>query len=248
MQSIFLYLERACGPSFGHCRRLFVLAMTFLVAESAILLLRPPSGIRTPDFWFPIIQVLSTIAVATAAVFIPRRPDVYFNGQQVDGMRTACLFSRYTFYWGTTILQKAVEKGHFDEEDLPVLDRARRAERLQEEFYAIQKSPKLYRHIFRVHWKTFMMTWGLTVIATLSTFTPPLILNQLLKYLEKRDRGEGDDITQAWLWVAALGLIKLFETMILSYMYWLVSITARLPVFWRCALLILHLPGCLIWV
>jgi hypothetical protein len=118
------------------------------------------------------------------------------------------------------MLKLAIKKGHFDDEDLPVLDRARRTERLQEEFYALQKSPELYWQILRVHWHMFIKIWLATLVGTVATFTPPLILNQILKHLEQRDQGDLDSGRQAWLWVVALGLVKGFEAVVLAYVCW----------------------------
>ena len=165
-------------------------------------------------------QVCCTILAILGTVFIPRRPHVYFDGSHVDGMRTETLFSRYSFHWATKILKLAAKKGHFDEEDLPVLDRARRAERLEEEFRAFMASSKLHWQIFRAHWRSFVKSYLATLIGTIATFTSPLILNQILKQLEKRDLGDANAAGQARFWVAALGLVKGFETVVLSYQYW----------------------------
>jgi hypothetical protein len=195
--------------------------MLLLVTLTAILIMKPNLNTKSTEAWFSIAQVASVFILSLAAILIPRRPDVYFNGHQVDGMRTGSLFSRYSFYWGNALLKKAIEKRHFSEDDLPVLDRARRAQRLQEEFYAIHKSPELYWHILRVHWRGFMRTWTATLVGVAATFTPPLILNRILFYLEQREKGEGDG-NQVWLWVAALGVIKFFEAITLAYVYWCV--------------------------
>jgi hypothetical protein len=198
--------------------------MVLLATQAAILLTKPIARTNTAEFWLPIAQIISVFILSLASILIPRRPDVYFNGQKVDGMRTASLFSRYSFYWANALLKKAVEKGRFSEDDLPVMDRARRAERLQEEFYAVRQSPELYWQIFRAHWTWFLRTGAATLIGVAATFTPPLILNRILFYLEQRDKGEGDG-KEAWFWIAALGVIKLFEAVFLAYLYWFVSMS-----------------------
>ncbi|KAF8242865.1 P-loop containing nucleoside triphosphate hydrolase protein [Wilcoxina mikolae CBS 423.85] len=229
-RSIFLYLERDCGPIFGHCRGLVSLLAVFLYAQTAFLVAKQYPSVYSVEFTLTGGQICSIIIAILGAIFIPRRPDVYFNGSQVDRMRTGSLFSRYTFHWGTVMLRLAAKKGHFDDEDLPVLDRARRAERLQEEFYALQKSPQLYWQIFRAHWRGFMRTWLATLVGTVATFTPPLILNQILKHLERRDQGDQDAGRQAWLWVVALGLVKGFEAVILAYVYWICFMGLMIPI------------------
>ncbi|KAF8541671.1 P-loop containing nucleoside triphosphate hydrolase protein [Trichophaea hybrida] len=229
-RSIFLYLERDCGPIFGHCRGLVSLLAVFLCAQTAFLVTKQYPSVYNVEFALTGGQVGSIIIAILGAIFIPRRPDVYFNGSQVDRMRTGSLFSRYTFHWGTAMLKLAMKKGHFDDEDLPVLDRARRAERLQEEFHALQKSPQLYWQIFRAHWRGFMITWLSTLVGTVATFTPPLILNQILKHLERRDQGDQDAGRQAWLWVVALGLVKGFEAVILAYVYWICFMGLMIPI------------------
>ncbi|KAA8894873.1 P-loop containing nucleoside triphosphate hydrolase protein [Sphaerosporella brunnea] len=229
VQAIFLYIEKDCGPIFGHCRRIFSLSMVLLSAQAALLLMKPIASTNVVEFWLPTAQIASVLILSLASAFIPRRPDVYFDGHLVDGMRTGSLFSRYTFYWGSALLKKAAEKGHLNEDDLPGLDRARRAERLLEEFNAIHKSPDLYWQIFKAHWRNFMRTWIATLVGVMTTFTPPVILNRLLFCLERRDKGESDGNT-VWFWVAALGIIKLFEAVLLAYVYWVCFMGLMIPI------------------
>ena len=190
------------------------------MAQTALLLVNLDAlDAHSLQFGLIVGQLGVSAVVALTSILTPRRPDVYHNGHKVDGMRTEGLLSRYMFFWADAILKKAMEKGHFDEHDLGVLDRQRRAERLQEHFYEIPKSPKLYRHVFRAHWKTFVKQWAGTVILTTASFTPPVIMNQILRQLEKRDKGEVIT-TEAWLWVVGLGAVKFFEAIALGYLYW----------------------------
>lgn len=229
VHTVFLYLERENVYIFGHCRRLFTLFGFFLVAQVAVQLTKPKASIRDLETMSAAIQTFSTIVFILSAVFVPRRPDVYFNGNKVDGMRTGSLFSRYTYYWTSIMLKTAKIKGYLDEEDIPVLDRPRRAERLQEEFNTMTRSPHLYRHIIRAHWRILMRIATTTVVSTCVTFTPPIILNQLLKCLERRDKGE-DTTSEARLWVSGLAVLKLFEAVILQYKYWICFMGLLIPI------------------
>jgi hypothetical protein len=190
------------------------------MAQTALLLINLDAlDAHSLQFGLVAGQLGVSAIVALTSVLTPRRPDVYHNGRKVDEMRTGGLLSRYTFSWADAILKKAVEKGHFDEHDLGALDRQRRAERLQEHFYEISMSPKLYHHVFRAHWKTFVKQWVGTAILTTASFTPPVIMSQILRQLEKRDRGEV--ITaEVWVWVIGLGVVKFFEAIVVGYLFW----------------------------
>ena len=144
-------------------------------------------------------------------------------------MKNDSMFARYTFYWLNAILKTAKAKGRLEENDIPVLFRSHRSEHLLKEFNSISKSPKLYRHMIRIHWPMFLKVYIGSIVTTTATFMPPFILNQILKCLERRDAGE-DMVSEVWLWVLGLALVKVFESFAIAYVFWLCFVDLMIPI------------------
>lgn len=171
------------------------------------------------DLGLVVARNVAAFVVILSSLTVPRRPDVFYNGKKVDGMRTVSLFSRYTFSWAGRLLGIAYKKGRLEEEDLPTLDSRRRAHELQKAFNQIKESPKLYYQIFLAHWRAVVIQWLLSVAVAFFTFIPQFIMFKVLKLLEKRSAGV-DIGREAWLWIVCLGLTKIVEAIIQSYLYW----------------------------
>lgn len=171
------------------------------------------------DLGLAIARGVAAFAVIMSSLTVPRRPDVFYNGSQVDEMRTVSLYSRYTFSWAGRLLGMAFRSGHLDEKDLPVLDSKRRAHELRESFNQIKESPKLYYQLFLAHWRAIAIQWTLSLVGSFITFAPQFIMFNILKLLEKRSTGV-DIGYEAWVWVMCMGLTKMFEALLKSYLYW----------------------------
>lgn len=171
------------------------------------------------DFGFVVARGVAAFTVIMSSLMVPRRPDVFYNGEKVDEMRTVSLYSRFTFTWAGRLLGMAFKSGHLEEKDLPVLDSRRRAHELQKSFNQIKESPKLYYQLFLVYWRTMVIQWSLSMGVSIVTFAPHFIMFKILKLLEKRSSGV-DIGYEAWAWVIIMGLIKAIEALIQSYLYW----------------------------
>ncbi|KAH8146106.1 uncharacterized protein LAJ45_09796 [Morchella importuna] len=174
-------------------------------------------------------RMFAAFVLIFSSLSVPRRPDVYFNGQKVDEMRSVSLFSRYTYTWAGTLLKLAFQRGRLEEHDLPVLDSKRRARELQNSFSQVAESPRLYYQIYLAHWRTVNIQWTLSLMNAFTTFAPQYIMFQLLKSLEKRSAGV-DARYEAWFWLICLGLTKLVDSVIASYLYWLSYMGLMIPV------------------
>lgn len=220
-------LQRERNPSriFELGSQQALLSAVMLVLKVAIILmdLDHSNRVYRPNIWIAGIQGLAALVVVLTTLCIPSRPDVYFDGRVVDGLNTVGILSRYTFHWASAILAKASKQGHFEDEDIPMLDRQNRAECLQKGFYEVKKSPKLLLHIIWAHKRVFISTWVWSAVASLATYSPPIFMNQVLAYLERRDAGEHVNVYEGWLWVLGLGLVKITEAGLLAYVFWFVS-------------------------
>lgn len=173
------------------------------------------------DLGFVAARGVAAFIVILSALTVPRRPDVFYNGKKVDEMHTTSLFSRWSFGWAGRLLGKAFREGRLEQNDLPVLDSTRRAHELQKSFNQIKESPKLYYQIFLAHRKAIAIQWFLTFLVACVTFAPQFIMFQVLKLLEKRSVGV-DIGYEAWRWVVCLGLTKIVEAILQSYLFWYV--------------------------
>lgn len=219
--SVCLLLEHAHARVYQHARWTVSL-VTLLATAEALVALWKTQNFNGSVYWALLGGKAAAVSsILVCALWLPRRPDVYFNGKLVDRMRTVGLFSRYTFYWAGLILGKAFAKGHLDEADIAVVDRARRAEYLLEQFDELNAVTKLWLRVFRAHWKAFVCQWVGTVALVTFTYLPALIMNRILSVLEARGPGTTEGY-EGYYWVLLLSLVKLLENGVLSYVYWYV--------------------------
>lgn len=171
------------------------------------------------DLGLVVARGAAAFIVIMSSLTVPRRPDVFYNGNKVDEMRSVSLYSRYTFSWAGKLLGMAFKMGRLEEKDIPVLDSRRRAQELQKSFNQIKESPKLYYQLFLAHWRTMVIQWALTLMVSFFAFAPQFIMFKILKLLEKRSIGV-DIGFEAWSWVIIMGLAKVLEAVLQSYLYW----------------------------
>lgn len=124
-------------------------------------------------------QIGAAILIFTVSIHVPRRPDVYNNkGEIIDQMRTTTLYSRYTYTWANRLLWKAKREGRLEETDLPKMDARRKAAVLKEGFQNItyNKDWSLLIHLVRAHAPAYILQTILTLIVSISTFSPQFFL------------------------------------------------------------------------
>lgn len=66
-----------------------------------------PSLGHDMDLILRICTLVSGTTLALASILIPRRPDVLYGGEPVDGNFTVSALSRFTWAWGDKILELA---------------------------------------------------------------------------------------------------------------------------------------------
>lgn len=174
------------------------------------------------DLGLVVVRGAAAFIVIMSSLTVPRRPDVFYNGNKVDEMRSVSLYSRYTFSWAGRLLGMVFKTGRLEEKDIPVLDSRRRAQELQKSFNQIKESPKLYYQLFLAHWRTMAIQWVLSLIVSFVAFAPQFIMFKILKLLEKQSIGV-DIGYEAWSWVILMGLTKVLEAVFQSYLYWYLS-------------------------
>ena len=156
-------------------------------------------------FALRVVELIAVIGLIFTTLMIPRRPDVYHDGQIVDRMYTVEAFSRFQFDWPQDILRNATKKNNLDLVDLPRPDRYTRSREVSADWKKRGYTHRLYLSVIRAHGWKFALQWLLTLGSSILNFAPQWVILQLLRILETRVPGQtyGADI---WIWVVWLGV------------------------------------------
>ncbi|KAL2168786.1 hypothetical protein VTG60DRAFT_6825 [Thermothelomyces hinnuleus] len=175
-------------------------------------------------------ELVSSISLAISTLCIPRRPDVFYQGQLVDRMWTASAFSRFTWSWASGLLALASKKKDLDLEDLPRPNRFVRAASVSASWRAQKNTGKrLWLALLLAHFKPLALQWFVTLIASILNFAPQWVILQLLRFLETRESGGGQDL-EAWMWVIWLGIVIIAQGWVETYVWWLGYADLQIPV------------------
>ncbi|OIW25895.1 P-loop containing nucleoside triphosphate hydrolase protein [Coniochaeta ligniaria NRRL 30616] len=175
------------------------------------------------------IEFATAILLAISGLAIPRRPDVYFNGELVDRMYTVSAFSRFTWSWPHDILSLAKKKKNLDMVDLTRPDHETRAVAVSEDWKRKNYRYKLWISLLLAHKKAFAIQWILTLVTSFLNFAPQWVILQLLRILESRHPGDriGPEV---WIWAVWLGVVIIAQSWVECYVFWLSWAQLTIPV------------------
>ncbi|KAK1750100.1 ATP-dependent bile acid permease [Echria macrotheca] len=174
------------------------------------------------------LTILGAGGLMMASITLPRRPDVFFQGQLVDRIRTDNIFRRLTFGWASNLMSTAAEKGDLEMKDLPYLDSRLRAENASLTWEANKNRFSLPVFLLRTYgWRTFAQCMIAIVNACVS-YLPWWITLRLLEVLEKRAAGE-PTTNAVWLLLVWLALSKLAGAILESMLFWALSYELQIP-------------------
>lgn len=183
-----------------------------------------------PAFTLRVAQLILTTAVAVANLTIPRRPGVFIDGNRpVDAMNTDSALSKYTFEWCNAVLRLAAHKGTLDMSDLPRPNAETRSADLTASWTRANLPGSLTRRIFLTHKWAFAGQWVLAFFQSFGNFAPQFVLLQILRVLERRSSGE-PITSEAFVWVAALGVMTVASSWIEGWLYWLSQSDLSIPI------------------
>ncbi|KAF3387432.1 ATP-dependent bile acid permease [Penicillium rolfsii] len=182
--------------------------------------------------WMTLVatQLASALLRALFTVLLPRRPDVFFDGQIVDRELTVTAFGRYTFSWAGSILGYAVKNRTLALTDLPKLRAAKRAERLRAHFERAKKGRKIWKALVYAHWDSLLFQLFLTLIISVLSFGPQMALFHILSSLETRGT-DAFNPAQTIAWVLALGGLMLLLSTFEAWLFWAVCSKLFVPIF-----------------
>lgn len=176
------------------------------------------------------MQIACALFRGLFCALLPRRPDVYFEGQLVDQQLTVSVLSRFTFSWASTLLQYAVKNRTLDIDSLPKLPLPVRAHSLRANFERALGSRKIWKAIIFAHYKSIGLQMKWTLAACFLSFGPHVALYNILNSMEARGM-ESWVVAQSWIWVLTLGILMLAASSIEAWMFWVICHRLGLPVY-----------------
>ncbi|RDW64426.1 ABC transporter [Aspergillus mulundensis] len=238
-QPISLLSEKSCVRRYSLGLSSFwtsLLTLLVLASQTAIFYnAGHPITIYAPGTALLSTQLALSTLRAIASILIPRRPNVYFEGQVVDQEFTVSAYNRFTYGWATTLLDFAARHKTLDIEDLPKLPFAARAETVHSKLQEAQIGRKLWVALARRHARALMLQGGLSLVVCVLGFGPQVALYRILKALEGRVV-ESDAMAMAtgagaWVWVCALGVLLALSSSIESWLWWLIYSDLWVPIY-----------------
>lgn len=177
-----------------------------------------------------IVQFVLGISLVFTSLSIPRRPEIFSNEKVVDREHTVSLLSRFTFSWPAPVLDYAKKNRNLTTDKLPVVAAAARARNLQKGFDAVRGSDKLWKQVFWSHSNAFFVQWTLQVVTAITNFLPQITLYVVLRLLEARDAGQGNQL-QLWLVAVGMGLAVALGAWLESMLFYVCFLKLGIPIY-----------------
>ncbi|KAK1830353.1 P-loop containing nucleoside triphosphate hydrolase protein [Podospora conica] len=181
--------------------------------------------------WLWSAELSLALCLAVSSLSIPRRPDVFKDGELVDRMYTVSAFDRFTFSWPASVLALASKKKNLDLVDLSRPDHNTRAADASADWKRRSGQHRLWVSLILVHKWAFVLQWSLTLVSSILNFAPQWVILQLLRSLEARTPGsEHGHGLEIWIWVIWLLVAVISQSWLESYIYWLSWAELTIPV------------------
>jgi len=177
-------------------------------------------------------DVLLLLLTAASTLSLPRRPNVCHDGRVIDGQYTVSAVQRYSFAWAGHLLKKAKIEERLEYDDLPSLHYKARTQFLLTRFFNLFNHTRwqsLWIKVFLAHKGLFLQQWILTVASSFALYAPQICMLNILKLLEERHQ-PSFTLASLWLWVAALGVSKVVQVVIESWLEWVNWAMLSVPV------------------
>jgi ABC-type multidrug transport system fused ATPase/permease subunit len=183
------------------------------------------------------LQLVGALVLIVTYSSVPRRPDVYRDGQSVDQQFTTSTIGRFGFSWPGSLLRFAASNKGLTIDDLPEIGYQTRSKTLQQSFEQVGKKNKLWKSLFWSHKWAFISQSIFVTITSVTNFLPQIALLFILKALEDRDSGR-DSVFRLWMWVFALGLSIVISSWMEAWLFFICYSRIGQPVFLQLAAVI----------
>lgn len=177
-----------------------------------------------------ISQAITAIMRGLCCILIPRRPNIFFQGQEVDQEFTVSAYNRFTYAYVTSLLHYTGQNRNLDVDSLPKLPFAARAQTLHARLEQTRGTLKLWKTLVVGNVRPLVLQTILSVVSCVLGFGPQVALYGILTSLEGRS-SESGPVTAAWLWVMTLGLMLVLSLGIESWLWWLIYSQLWIPIY-----------------
>ncbi|TLD18804.1 1-phosphatidylinositol 3-phosphate 5-kinase [Venturia nashicola] len=163
--------------------------------------------------WLITTDAALAICGFSVCITYPRRPQLFYQGKEVDGCWSVSAFMGYTYSWPSGLLALSAKGKELEYDDMPTLGHLFRTRQL---FDAYQSVKHHGQHL-------------LTAIDALLMIAPQYAMYRLLRLLELRDSG-ADIANEAYFWVAGLGIFIAAGGFSNNWLWWVcysLNITIR---------------------
>ncbi|KAG8408938.1 hypothetical protein J3458_019946 [Metarhizium acridum] len=166
-----------------------------------------------------IVNAVILIPLAFFCISLPRRPDVFYNGEKVDAEWSTTVLSRYTWSWVNDLLKTARRKGDLDEKDIPRPGHTIRAESLIDAWNKANYQGSLLKSLLVTYGRRLVFQWIIIVFRCIIGLGPFWTMLRLVQMLEDRDAGI-EASRELWALVFLMGLFTLAEQWLDGWIVW----------------------------
>ncbi|KAF2970424.1 hypothetical protein GQX73_g3089 [Xylaria multiplex] len=170
-------------------------------------------------FTIRVAEILTALCLGFASLTIPRRPDVFYEGELVDRLYTVSAWSRYNYSWPSKVLGLAIKKD-LNLSDLPRPNHYARSKDAVEQWERHGFTHSLWISIILAHKWGFAIQWFLSLVGAVLGFAPQWVVLQLLHLLEQRQGNERVG-HEGWMWALGLMVVIIVQSWIETLLFWL---------------------------
>ncbi|KAI0107849.1 P-loop containing nucleoside triphosphate hydrolase protein [Nemania sp. FL0031] len=171
-------------------------------------------------FAIRIAEIITVVCLGFASLTLPRRPDVFYEGELVDRLYTVSAWSRYNWSWTSGVLGLAAKKKNLDLADLPRPNHIARSKDATAEWESHNFNHPLWISVILAHKWSFALQWAMSLAAAILNFAPQWVVLQLLHLLEQREGRERIGY-EGWMWAIWLMVVILAQSWIETLLFWL---------------------------
>lgn len=187
------------------------------------------SAYKDPVTVLRAINAVIVIALGFSSATLPRRPDVFIDGREVDRQFTVSALNKYTWSWVEPILNFAAKKNDLDVNDVPKPDRRLRADGLKQDWDAFEFKGSLLRSLLWAYKGSMAFQWGLTILRGFFGILPFWGMLRLIKILEERGSG-GSPTLEMWGLIIWMAVFNMVDAWIEGWIFWYSFADMALPI------------------
>ncbi|KAG5994869.1 hypothetical protein E4U43_003162 [Claviceps pusilla] len=221
LQAIFIKMQHS--PVKSHDLGLWAFLSSVMTAIVTVAEASYVSNFASPTKNAQLIVRIADAVVMIPLLFscitLPRRPEVFYNGQRVDKEWTGSVLNRSTWSWVNDLLKTAKRKGDLDPKDIPRPDHTIRTESLVDAWNKANYQGSLLRSLLKAYAGRLAVQWLIIVFQCIVGIGPFWTMLRLVQSLEDRDAGS-EAPRQLWGLVFLMGLFTLGEQWLDGWILW----------------------------